>query len=144
MEALGSPVLYDSGITNSGSTDMGMSMPLAWLQTTFCDTGEQIPKLTKNCASGNVTYTCPGFHGGFAIPADPGAFNHTPSFTSAAGTSTAHELAIITAKGMAIPGSNILSNDNVAVSVRKDFEEDKQVREGLSYGGNCSKICRRT
>ncbi|KAJ5832868.1 amidohydrolase [Penicillium riverlandense] len=103
MDALGSPVIYDTGVINSGSTDMG-----------------------------NVTYICPGFHGGFAIPADPGAFNHTPSFTGAAATSKAHELAIITAKGMAIAGWNVLSDDDVAGRIRKEFEEDKKVREGLS------------
>ncbi|KAE8330326.1 hypothetical protein BDV39DRAFT_202129 [Aspergillus sergii] len=99
METLGFPVA-SSGATQPGSTDMG-----------------------------NVTYVCPGFHGGFAVPADPGAFNHTPSFTKAAGTSKAYELAINTAKGMAVVGWNVLSDDSLAERVRNDFEEDKKMRE---------------
>ncbi|KAE8340492.1 hypothetical protein BDV24DRAFT_151856 [Aspergillus arachidicola] len=99
METLGFPVA-SSGATQPGSTDMG-----------------------------NVTYVCPGFHGGFAVPADPGAFNHTPSFTKAAGTSEAYELAINTAKGMAVVGWNVLSDDSLAERVRNDFEEDKKMRE---------------
>ncbi|RAQ54798.1 amidohydrolase [Aspergillus flavus] len=99
MATLGFPVA-SSGATQPGSTDMG-----------------------------NVTYVCPGFHGGFAVPADPGAFNHTPSFTKAAGTSKAYELALNTAKGMAVVGWNVLSDDSLAESVRNDFEEDKKIRE---------------
>ncbi|OOO08140.1 Peptidase M20D, mername-AA028/carboxypeptidase Ss1 [Aspergillus oryzae] len=99
MATLGFPVA-SSGATQPGSTDMG-----------------------------NVTYVCPGFHGGFAVPADPGAFNHTPSFTKAAGTSKAYELALNTAKGMAVVGWNVLSDDSLAESVRNDFEEDKKMRE---------------
>ncbi|KAE8313103.1 hypothetical protein BDV41DRAFT_588422 [Aspergillus transmontanensis] len=99
METLGFPVA-SSGATQPGSTDMG-----------------------------NVTYVCPGFHGGFAVPADPGAFNHTPSFTKAAGTSKAYELALNTAKGMAVVGWNVLSDDSLAERVRNDFEEDKKMRE---------------
>ncbi|KAB8277162.1 hypothetical protein BDV30DRAFT_234963 [Aspergillus minisclerotigenes] len=99
METLGFPVA-SAGATQPGSTDMG-----------------------------NVTYVCPGFHGGFAVPADPGAFNHTPSFTKAAGTSKAYELALNTAKGMAVVGWNVLSDDSLAESVRNDFEEDKKMRE---------------
>ncbi|KAB8263142.1 hypothetical protein BDV32DRAFT_146930 [Aspergillus pseudonomiae] len=99
METLGFPVL-SSGAAQSGSTDMG-----------------------------NVTYICPGFHGGFAVPAEPGAFNHTPSFTKAAGTNQAYELAINTAKGMAVVGWNVLSDDSLADSIRNDFKEDKKLRE---------------
>ncbi|BAE65745.1 unnamed protein product [Aspergillus oryzae RIB40] len=99
MATLGFPVA-SSGATQPGSTDMG-----------------------------NVTYVCPGFHGGFAVPADPGAFNHTPSFTKAAGTSKAYELALNTAKGMAVVGWNVLSDDSLAEGVRNDFEEDKKMRE---------------
>lgn len=90
--------------------------------------------LIETFAPGNVTYACPGFHGGFAIPADPGAFNHTPSFTTAAGTIKAHELAIKTAKGMAIAGWNVLFDDEVAEKVRNEFEADKKERVLLALG----------
>lgn len=106
--------------------------PARPIHITFRTVVARLPILTEPCALGNVTYACPGFHGGFAIPAEPGAFNHTPSFTNAAGTSKAHELTIITAKGMAIAGWTVLSDDDVAWRVKKDFEEDKKVREWLS------------
>jgi hypothetical protein len=32
MKELGSPVLYDAGVKNAGSTDMGTSRPLLWLK----------------------------------------------------------------------------------------------------------------
>lgn len=98
------------------------------IHITFRTAVAQLPILIQ---PRNVTYACPGFHGGFAIPSEPGAFNHTPSFTNAAGTNKAHELAIITAKGMAIAGWTVLSDDDVAERVKKDFE-DKKVREELS------------
>lgn len=78
-----------------------------------------------------MTYACPGFHGTFGIPAVNGAFNHTPGFTSAAGTSKAHDLTIMTAKGMAITGWKVLTDDAVAKEIRQDFEDDKKHREML-------------
>ncbi|KAB8200210.1 hypothetical protein BDV34DRAFT_232417 [Aspergillus parasiticus] len=105
METLGYPVM-STGTPQPGSTDMG-----------------------------NVTYVCPGFHGGFAVPADPGSFNHTPGFTQAAGTSKAYELAINTAKGMAVVGWNVLTDDSLADSIRSDFEEDKKLREASRHNG---------
>jgi hypothetical protein len=78
---------------------------------------------------GNVTYECPGIHAFVGIPAAPGCNNHTPGFTAAAGTREAHELCIAASKGMAIAGWNVLADDEVAASVKRDFEEDKQSRE---------------
>jgi hypothetical protein len=83
-------------------------------------------------APGNVTYACPGFHGGFAIPADPSAFNHTRSFATAAGTIKTHELAVNTAKGMAIAEWNVLFDDEVAEKVRNEFKADKKGRALLA------------
>jgi hypothetical protein len=85
---------------------------------------------------GNVTYVCPGFHGGFAIPTAPGAYNHTPGFTAAAGSDEAHVAGIITAKGMAVAGWRVLTSDEVARKVREDFEEDVKRRDekvGISW-----------
>lgn len=93
--------------------------------------------------SGDVSYACPGFHGVFGIPAPSGAVNHTPGFTAAAGTDRAHDLTIVTAKGMAMAGWDILTDDNVAAAVRHDFEEDKKIRHlpreagKMSSGGCC-------
>lgn len=86
------------------------------------------PKLTP-APTGNVSYICPSFHGIFGIPATEGAYNHTPGFTAAAGTDRAHDLAIVTAKGMAIAGWKILTDDTVAAAVRQDFEDDKNIRD---------------
>jgi hypothetical protein len=107
------------------------TFPVHYKHTTFYDIGYQV-QLLKFVLLGNVTYVCPGFHGGFAIPADPGAFNHTPSFATAAGTSKAHELAINTAKGMAIAGWSVLFDDDVAEKVKNEFEADKKERELLA------------
>ncbi|RDW85975.1 hypothetical protein BP5796_04300 [Coleophoma crateriformis] len=82
---------------------------------------------------GNVTYECPGIHGYVGIPAEPGAYNHTPGFTAAAATRQAHTLSMATSKGMAIAGWQVLTNDEVAASVQKDFELDKQIRSRPRY-----------
>ncbi|QSZ28764.1 hypothetical protein DSL72_003269 [Monilinia vaccinii-corymbosi] len=88
---------------------------------------------------GNVTYECPGFHGWYGITDT--AFNHTPEFTQAAATQEAHNITIVTAKAMAIAGWNILTDDEVANGVRRDFEEDKIEREKpkgvVSMGSAC-------
>ena len=87
-----------------------------------------IPKLT-HASTGNVSYICPSFHGIFGIPVTEGAYNHTPGFTAAAGTDRAYDLAIVTAKGMAMTGWKILTDDGVAAAVRQDFEDDKKIRD---------------
>lgn len=65
----------------------------------------------------------------FGIPSAEGAYNHTPGFTAAAGTDRAHDLGIMTAKGMAVAGWKILADDKVAADVRRDFEDDKKARD---------------
>lgn len=65
----------------------------------------------------------------FGIPSAGGAYNHTPGFTTAAGTDRAHDLGIVTAKGMAMAGWKILADDKVAAAVRQDFEDDKKIRD---------------
>jgi hypothetical protein len=88
------------------------------------------PKLTP-ASTGNVSYICPSFHGIFGIPVTEGACNHTPGFTDAAGTDRAHDLAIVTAKGMAVAAWKILTDDQVAAAVRQDFEDDKMASRVL-------------
>jgi hypothetical protein len=69
----------------------------------------------------------------FGIPATDGASNHTPGFAAAAAaaaaTDRAHDLALVTARGMAVAGWKILADDGVAAAVRRDFEDDKKVRD---------------
>jgi hypothetical protein len=73
---------------------------------------------------GNVSYVCPSFQSGFIIKTDPGAFNHTPGFTSAAGTSDSHNRAVTVGKGMALTGWSVLSNEDLALQVKSDFSND--------------------
>ncbi|KAJ5630797.1 uncharacterized protein N7484_010897 [Penicillium longicatenatum] len=69
---------------------------------------------------GNVSYVVPGFHGIFCIPVD--GVNHTPGFTKGAGSSEGHERAIACAAGMAVVACQILVDDELAESVKKDFQ----------------------
>lgn len=77
----------------------------------------------------------------FGIPCSAGASNHTPGFAAAAGTDKAYDLAIVTDKGMAVMGWKILTDDSVAAAMRRDFEEDKEIRnlpkEEKVVGGGC-------
>jgi len=49
---------------------------------------------------------------------------HGPGFTRAAGTQEAHDVAVLTAKGMAAAGWKVLT-DEIATQVWQDFEKDK-------------------
>jgi len=82
---------------------------------------------------GNVSYIVPTFHGGFAIPCPPGAYNHTAGFTACAGTDEAHDLAVVTSKGMAITGWKVLSDDAVVKKIWEDFEEDRRTVDDEPY-----------
>ncbi|EPE03902.1 metal-dependent amidase aminoacylase carboxypeptidase [Ophiostoma piceae UAMH 11346] len=94
---------------------------------TRCDPSS--PGAPASTDQGNVTYECPGFHGGIGIEAPPGCGNHTPGFTASAGEEGAHELSLIAAKGLAITGWQILTDDAVAAAIRADFEADKKRRQ---------------
>lgn len=90
----------------------------------ICDF-EGAPPLAGSTDQGNVSYVVPSFHGGFSIPCPPGAFNHTKGFTACAGTEEAHDLAIAAAKGMAVAGWTILSDETVAKKMWEDFKVDR-------------------
>ncbi|KAH8884208.1 hypothetical protein GQ53DRAFT_880711 [Thozetella sp. PMI_491] len=99
------------------------------------DIGSQVrndtssPGVPGSTDQGNVTYECPGFHAYVGIPSGPGCNNHTPGFTAAASTEEAHELCLSAAKGMAIAGWRILSDNETAAAVRREFETDKSKRD---------------
>ncbi|KAK4114816.1 hypothetical protein N656DRAFT_776992 [Canariomyces notabilis] len=76
---------------------------------------------------GDVCYECPGFHGAFGIPTKEGEANHTKGFAAAAGTQEAFELAMECAKGMALVGWRVLTDDDFAERVRKEWEEDMKL-----------------
>ena len=84
---------------------------------------------------GNVTYVCPAFQAYVGVPAQPGCNNHTSGFTAVAGKRESHELCLQAAKGMAITGWNILTDDVVAARIWADFEEDRAVRDVDSQAG---------
>lgn len=86
---------------------------------------EPAPVLPGSTDQGNVSYIIPSFHGGFAIPCPPDAFNHTKGFTACAGTDEAHDLSIAAAKGMAVAGWTILSDEAVALKIWEDFAADR-------------------
>ncbi|OBT75128.1 hypothetical protein VF21_05475 [Pseudogymnoascus sp. 05NY08] len=92
-----------------------------------CDVNS--PPVPGSTDQGNVCYVCPAFQGYVGIPADPGSYNRTAGFTAAAGAEIAHKLCLEPAKGMAIVGWQILSDESVATQVWKDFEEDSKIRD---------------
>ncbi|KAL2828154.1 hypothetical protein BDW59DRAFT_171007 [Aspergillus cavernicola] len=71
---------------------------------------------------GNVSYTIPGFHGIFTIPAKSG--NHTPQFTDGAGSLEAYKRAIDCAAGMAVVACHFLENAEFAKQVKENFLKD--------------------
>ncbi|KAJ3495449.1 hypothetical protein NLG97_g3393 [Lecanicillium saksenae] len=85
--------------------------------------------LAGSTDQGNVSYITPSFHGGFAIPCPPGAFNHTKGFTACAGTDEAHDLAIAAGKGMAVAGWTILTDEAVSNRIWEDFKADRALDE---------------
>ncbi|RDW87804.1 hypothetical protein BP5796_03498 [Coleophoma crateriformis] len=74
---------------------------------------------------GNVTYEVPGFHGTFAVPAEPGENMHSKGFNRASRTDAAHHIAVMAGKGMALAAWRILTDDTVAKKIEVDFENDK-------------------
>jgi hypothetical protein len=73
---------------------------------------------------GNVTQICPGIHPIYNIPNSTAA-NHTKEFTAAVITDEAYRLALDTAKGMAATAWKLLSDNDFAGDVKREFEEWK-------------------
>ncbi|PKS08716.1 hypothetical protein jhhlp_004769 [Lomentospora prolificans] len=76
---------------------------------------------------GNVTYECPGFHGAFGIETEQGQGNHTKGFTAAAGTEDSYKRAMDCAKGMAVVGWRVLTDDAFANKVQTEWAEDMKM-----------------
>ncbi|KAJ9130695.1 Peptidase M20 domain-containing protein 2 [Coniochaeta hoffmannii] len=85
---------------------------------------ETVGFLAGSTDMGDVTYACPGFHGAFGIESKDGAANHTKGFTAVAGTQDALERAIECAKGMAVVGWKVLSDDAFAAEMKREWELD--------------------
>lgn len=58
----------------------------------------------------------------FAIPTPEGSFPHHPSFAASAGTDEAHEQAILTGKGLALTGWDMLCDDTLFESAKAQWE----------------------
>ncbi|KAF5313402.1 hypothetical protein D9611_008575 [Ephemerocybe angulata] len=83
---------------------------------------------------GNVTYALPSLHPGFAIPTVHDGGNHTLAFTQSAATIEAHNACLDISKALATTGVRVLTDDAFFADVKRTFEEDKALREGLETG----------
>ncbi|KAK3311766.1 hypothetical protein B0H66DRAFT_618366 [Apodospora peruviana] len=76
---------------------------------------------------GDVCYECPGFHGVFGIGTKEGEANHTKGFAAAAGTDDSFERAKECGMGMALVGWKVLSDDEFAEEMQKEWEQDMKL-----------------
>jgi metal-dependent amidase/aminoacylase/carboxypeptidase family protein len=77
--------------------------------------------LTASTDMGNVSHLIPSFHGGIAIPTEPGVAMHNPRFAASARTEEAHVAAIKAAKGMAMLGLRMILDSQLAEQALADF-----------------------
>lgn len=77
---------------------------------------------------GNVSYECPSWQGIFGIPSN-GAFPHTTGFAGGAGSEASFERCLLNIEGMAAVGYRVLSDDQFAEEVKKNFETQKWDQE---------------
>ncbi|KAJ5917279.1 hypothetical protein N7466_010833 [Penicillium verhagenii] len=78
--------------------------------------------LTGSSDVGNVSYAVATLHSMFSIRAPEGCFPHHPSFTACAGTDEAHEEALLTGKGLALTGWDMLTDDKLFESAKSQWE----------------------
>lgn len=76
---------------------------------------------------GDVCYACPGFHGAFGIDTQEGEANHTKGFAAAAGTDDSFERAMECGRGMALVAWRVLSDDDFAEKVHREWVEDMKL-----------------
>ncbi|OJJ45186.1 hypothetical protein ASPZODRAFT_152905 [Penicilliopsis zonata CBS 506.65] len=77
---------------------------------------------------GNVSYACPSLHATFHVETPPGVALHSAGFAAAARTLENHKITMEVAKGMALTGWKILSDEAVATRMKEDFERDILLR----------------
>ncbi|CAI7606486.1 unnamed protein product [Penicillium manginii] len=85
--------------------------------------------LTGSTDAGNVSYAVPTLHSMFGIPTPEGSYPHHPSFTASAGTDDAHEEAVVTGKGLALLGWDMLTNDELFTAAKSQWEGQIPVAE---------------
>lgn len=66
----------------------------------------------------------PTLHTMFAIPGPDGSYPHHPSFAAVAGTDEAHAEAIIVGKALASIGWDMLTDEALFATARKQWADD--------------------
>lgn len=100
----------------------------------LCDleTTEVIPGATDQ---GNVGCVVPVIHPIYGIEAPPGTSNHTIGFTDAAGADSAFDRTLKVAHGLAQTAWVVLSDDEVATSMKSEFDEEVLARREFIPAG---------
>ncbi|KAJ5667710.1 uncharacterized protein N7477_006280 [Penicillium maclennaniae] len=92
--------------------------------STILDAAGQLGGLSGGSTDmGNVSYEVPGFHGGFYIQTD--GVNHTPQFTTGAGSEESFKRSLWCAAGMAVAACQVLTDAAFAAAIKSDFQKDK-------------------
>ena len=75
---------------------------------------------------GNVTHVVPGIHPKYAIGG--GEVNHSPGFTAVANSDSSHDTTLIMSEGMAHTCIDVLTNNELMVKAKEEFERDKDLK----------------
>lgn len=119
LTCVSTPTYKDLRINNTLSREFTQAMALMGVKV--IERNEE--PATFSTDMGNVSYALPAFHGTFGIPAPKDAMPHQRGFATAAGTDAAHDVAISCAKGMALLGWRVLTDDGVAEGAMRDFND---------------------
>ena len=82
--------------------------------------------------AGNLSHALPLIHVYFKI-ADAGVSSHTPEFERVAGTREAAAIAVKVAKGLAMTGYDILSNEELRHGIDEEFRRSVKEEEGSAH-----------
>lgn len=73
----------------------------------------------------------PAMHPVFTIPAPEGSSPHHASFTNAAGTKEAHDIAVVVGKSLALVGWDVLTDSELFEASRSEWS-DKIAASGVA------------
>lgn len=127
----------------SSSHDYYNVLPNKTLAKAYIENGKQLgmqfstDDLVLNALSGstdfgNVTFEVPGIHPYFFIGSD--ALNHTPEYTTAAGSEDAQYYTLRTAKALTMTALDVIFNPDLLESIRHDWKMMKQMEEEINSG----------
>ncbi|KAJ3976449.1 hypothetical protein EV361DRAFT_838284 [Lentinula raphanica] len=71
---------------------------------------------------GNVSHYLPALHPLYAIPTEPNGGNHTPAFTKASATKSAHAANMIITRGLALTALRIIQDDSLFEEVSTIYD----------------------